>query len=164
MSVSFSETQLFEEYNQLTSFELCYQAQELIQDLINRVVETVGSIRALSILLLVSDQSNFLQRKQRLEEFFSSIELTFARLRVLGALIHKHKVLSEKKQEQIEHTSTSDEQSNQEEKSKPSIEQLRLESKELKEQIRLKNSYLKLAIDQISDIIWNINSVRTVKQ
>jgi hypothetical protein len=164
MSVSFSETQLFEEYNQLTSFELCYQAQELIQDLINRVIETVGSIRALSILLLVSDQSNFLQRKQRLEEFFSSIELTFARLRVLGALIHKRKVLSEKKTEQIEHRSISDDQSCQEEKNKPSIEQLTFESSQLKEQIRLKNSYLKLAIEKISDIIWNINSIRTVKQ
>jgi hypothetical protein len=81
-----------------------------------------------------------------------------------GALIHKRKVLSEKKQEQVEHEITSDDQSLQEEKSKPSIEQLRLESKELKEQIQLKNNYLKLAIDKISDIIWNINSVRTVKQ
>ena len=44
------------------------------------------------------------------------------------------------------------------------LEQLNKQKLDLQEQIKNKNSYLKLSIDKLTDIIWNINSIQSIKQ
>lgn len=39
-----------------------------------------------------------------------------------------------------------------------------VELEELKGQLKDKNSYLKLAIDKVSEIIWQINSMQKLRQ
>jgi hypothetical protein len=151
-----NDQQLYDEYNQLNSFELCYQGQELVQDLVSRTSDTLQTIRTTSIFLLYADQNNYNQRSSKLEELFKLFDLQLKRLRVIGSLIHNRKLALEQKERELNETITNGNQAN--------LDQLKLEQENLKKQLKLKNSYIKLAIDKINDIIWNINSIQTIRK
>lgn len=152
-SSSLNETQLYEEYNQLSSFELCFHSQELVQDLVSKTSELVTSLRPLSYLLLYSDQTSYLQRKAKLEDILKTFEIIFQRLRLIGSLVHQRKLALNKQVEDIDNLGLTS-----------NLEQLRAEKEQLIEQIRVKNRYIKKAIDRVADIIWQINSIQTLKQ
>jgi hypothetical protein len=153
MPINLNENQLYEEYNKLSSFELCYQGQELVQELVSKLVETVTIYRHLSIYLLHGDHNSYLHRKQRLEELLNFFESVLKRLRVISY------VLSERKSNLENHNSNKDPfEINQD------LDSLNKQKLELQGQIKLKNKYLKLSIDKLSDIIWNINSIQSIKQ
>ena len=48
MPAVLNEAQLYEEYNRLTSFELCIHAQEITQDSLNKITEFVTSFKVTS--------------------------------------------------------------------------------------------------------------------
>lgn len=149
MPISLNETQLYEEYNTLSSFELCYQGQEQVQELIYKVTETVQILRHLAIYLLHGDHNSYLQRKIRLEELFNSFESFLKRLRLIGILLNQRKFDLEN---QKQPTSVED------------LETLKKQKLDLETEVELKNRSIKFSIDQITDIIWNINSIQTIKQ
>lgn len=170
-----SEKQILDEYNQLNSFEICHQSQEIIQDLISKTSEALQNIRALSIFLLYGDQNGYVQRRMKLEEIFLTFDMIIKRLRVSGHIVYQRKLALED-QEVTKNTVTSSEpmilESNEDTTvtstatgiSVNNLECLTLEREKLKEELRLQNSYIKLAIDKINDIIWNINSIQTIKK
>jgi hypothetical protein len=165
---SVNEKQIYDELTQLNSFELCHLSQEIIQDLISKTSDALQNIRALSIFLLYGDQNGYLQRRMKLEEIFNTFEMIVKRLRASGLIVYQRKLKLE--QEPIKNgDSTSEsmivEQTVDESFTNEShIESLKLERDKLKEEIKLKNTYIKLAIDKVNDVIWNINSIQTIKK
>ena len=155
MPTNLIDNQLYEEYNQLSSFELCFLSQELIQDLIHKASDFVVQLRPLSYNLLTSDQSSYLLRKAKVEDHLKTFESIFLRLRTLGSIISKRKLVLDQESELNNAESATSEAS--------SLVQLQKEKDELIEQLRTKNQYIKLAIDKTSDIIWQINSIQTLK-
>ena len=149
--------QLHEEYNQLSTFELCILAQELVQETINKSAEVAQNARAIITLLLNQDQSIFMQKKARIEELLNGFETLLLRLRVAGAIINQRKV--DKEKERVENIGATDALVAKREM----VERLSAEKSELAKQVKLKNDYLKYSIDKISDIIWQINAMQTLK-
>lgn len=149
--------QLHEEYNQLSTFELCILAQELVQETINKSAEVAQNARAIITLLLNQDQSIFMQKKARIEELLNGFETLLLRLRVAGAIINQRKV--DKEKERVENIGATDALVAKREM----MERLSAEKSELAKQVKLKNDYLKYSIDKISDIIWQINAMQTLK-
>ena len=147
-----NEAQLYEEYNILTSFELCIHAQELIQDSINKIAEFVSSFKLASTSSLLGDQNAFNQRKLRIEEIFTTFESFFQRLRTAGTIIHQRKIALDQQDPSILDTNQAQ------------IDTLKKEQESLKEELKSKNVYIKLAIDKIAEIIWQINSMQKIKQ
>ena len=146
MTANLNDTQLYEEYNKLSSFELCVHAQEITQDAVTKILEFINYLKTTSTTSLLGDQNAYLQRKLRLEETLNAFELIFQRLRIAGTLIHQRK------------------QDLQYQPQVASLELLRNEQAELKKQVKEKNSYLQLAIGQVSEIIWQINSMQKLRQ
>lgn len=155
MPLILNETQLYEEYNHLSSFELCYHGQELVQEFVNKIAETVQLLRQLSVYLLHSDHNSYLQRRIKLEELFGSFESFLKRLRIISHILTNRK---SELDTQINSMPRDPIELNQE------LEQLNKQKLDLQEQIKNKNSYLKLSIDKLTDIIWNINSIQSIKQ
>jgi len=133
MPVVLNDTQLYEEYNRLTSFELCTLAQEIIQDSVNKITEFLS------------------KRKAHIEDIFSTFDTIFQRLRVVGTIVHQRRLASN--QAQSYSASTNNNQ----------LELLKKEQADLKKELNQKNIYLKLAIDKIADIIWSINSIQKIR-
>lgn len=171
MPTNLNETQLYEEYNQLTSFEICFQSQESIQELVNKASDLVVAIRNLTYLLIAQDHALFVQRKAKIEELLKVFELTVSRLRQAGYIIHQRKLAldntdahEDKKHQSDPAANPQPEQAQQASSSSTArLDELKLEKEQLIEQIRNKNGYIKLAIDKVSDIIWQINSIQTIR-
>jgi hypothetical protein len=151
MPVVLNDTQLYEEYNRLTSFELCTLAQEIIQDSVNKITEFLSSFKVTSTNSLFGDQNTFLKRKAHIEDIFSTFDTIFQRLRVVGTIVHQRRLASN--QAQSYSASTNNNQ----------LELLKKEQADLKKELNQKNIYLKLAIDKIADIIWSINSIQKIR-
>jgi hypothetical protein len=147
MLTNLNENQLYEEYNKLSSFELCVHAQEITQDAVTKIIDFINYLKATSTASLLSDQNSYLQRKLRFEETLSSFEIIFKRLRIAGVICNQRS-----------------KQGIAEPENSNNIELLNQERDELKLQVKEKNAYLKLAIDKVSEIIWQINSMQKLKQ
>ena len=150
MTANLNDTQLYEEYKKLSSFELCVHAQEITQDAVTKILEFINYLKTTSTTSLLGDQNSYLQRKLRLEETLNAFELIFQRLRIAGTLIHQRKHDLQYQPQGVDNSS--------------SLELLKNEQAELKKQVKEKNSYLQLAISQVSEIIWQINSMQKLRQ
>jgi hypothetical protein len=91
-TTNLNETQLYEEYNQLTSFEILNQSQELIQDLVHKTSDIILTLRASLNSFLYGEQGTYQARKAKIEELFRNLESTFSRLRVAGSVINQRKI------------------------------------------------------------------------
>jgi hypothetical protein len=166
---SVNENQIYNEFTQLNSFELCHMSQEVIQDLINKTSDALQTIRALSIVMLYSDQNTYMQRRMKLEEIFNTFEIFVKRLRAAGQIVYQRKLALE--QEPVKNEENTGESMVVEQTADETLatnvaqlESLKLERERLKEELKLKNGYLKHAIDKVNDVIWNINSMQTIKK
>ena len=157
MPTIYPDAQLYEEYNKLSSFELCITAQETVQDFVHKIADFLAILKATNTFSLHSDQNSFLQRKQRLEETLSTFDIYFQRLRIIGALVHQRKVALD------HHIELQERQEQVNINNQVYIDQLRKEQGDLREELKVKNQYLKLAIDRISEIIWQINSMQKIR-
>lgn len=92
MPSPFTDIQLYEEYNRLSSFELCMHAQEITQDSVTKLIDFINLLKATTSTSLLGDQNSYLQRKQRIEDTINSFEIVFQRLRILGQIVHQNKI------------------------------------------------------------------------
>lgn len=143
-----NELQLHEEYNRLTSFELCISSQELVQELVSKTSDLDSFFRPLIFLLLYGDQNSYLVRKNKTEEILRNFDLIFLKLRVISKILNQRR---------------SNPNLSQQNGSNQKLEVYKAEKENLISQIRTKNRYIKEAIDRVSDIIWQINSIQTLK-
>lgn len=134
MPTNISDAQLYDEYNKMSSFELCHLAQELVQEVISRTSELHLTLKTTAIYLLMGDQNLFLQRKMKAEEVINRFELLFQQLRVLGSIIHQRKITLDQQHEERANQMISD----AEDSNIKNIENLKNEHKELEEQLRTK--------------------------
>lgn len=89
--------QFYEDYNRLSSLEICYHSQELIQELVQKcAAEFTLSLRHLSRSALLHDQHNYLLHKNKLDENLRSFETILTRLRVATGIINERKQLLER--------------------------------------------------------------------
>ena len=153
---SLIENQYYDEYNKLPIYELCFHSQELVQDIMTRTVEFANMVKALLQVVVGYDQQQYSLRKTRVEDLLKTFDLIFQRLRALGSVLHQHQ-LSLNEEFEIKREQPNDVNSTE-------LNQLKKEKEELIAQVREKNQYVKLAIDQIADIMWQINSIQTLKQ
>jgi len=150
MPAVLNEAQLYEEYNKLTSFELCIHAQELIQDCLNRIGDFLQTFKVTSTNSLFGDQNTFNQRRLRIEELLNTFDTIFQRLRVVSALVHQRKLDLDSQSRPVDQ--------------QLQLDQLRKEQADLKEELKQKSAFIKLAIDKVSEIIWQINSMQKIRQ
>ena len=153
MPTNFTDAQLYEEYNRLSSFELCIIAQESIQDSVYKIAEFVTILKATNSSTLYGDNNTFLQRRQRLEDTIGTFELYFQRLRIIGTIVHQRKLALDQNQAELSINNNN----------KVYLDQLRKEKEDLAEELKLKNAYLKLSIDKLAEIIWQINSMQKLR-
>lgn len=154
MPSPFTDVQLYEEYNKLSSFELCMYSQEITQEAVSKLSEFISILKQTSTTTLLGDHNAFHQRKLRIEEILNHYEIIFQRLRVTGTLIHQRKTEIDNEEPPVDGG----------EELKSNLNQLKSEADDLKNQIREKNAYLKLSIDKVSEIIWQINSMQKLRQ
>lgn len=153
MPAILNESQLYEEYNRLSSFELCVQSQEIIQETFNKLTEFMNIMRVIATSTLHGDQMSYNQRKLKVEELLNLFDSIFQRLRIIGDLVHQRKLSLDSSHHMQQH---SDQQL--------LVEQSNKELADLKEELKQKNAYVKLAIDKVSEIIWQINSCQKITQ
>jgi hypothetical protein len=131
--------------NRLSSIEICIQAQELVQELSNKFPE-INSLIKSSIPGVTSIDPNF--RFKKLDEYLSNIDSLFSKLRIYCRIINQHKI------ERLNNYMKSDSQS---------IDNLNQNKDYLIKKIVEKNSYLKILIDYLLNIIWQINSLESLE-
>lgn len=148
-SIPQSESQFYDEYNRLSSFELCISSQELVQDLVAKTSDLDAFFRQLFFSLFLGDQNNYLFRKNKTEEILRNFDIIFLRLRIISKILHQRKS-----------NPISAHQNGFDQKK---LEPYRAEKENLIAEIKTKNRYIKEAIDRVSDIIWQINSIQTLK-
>lgn len=84
-------SQLFDEYNRLSALEICFHAEELVQDLLHKCSEFSVHLRNTCSYLLAADQHQFAIRKGKIDEFLKSFENIITRLRVASAIVNERK-------------------------------------------------------------------------
>lgn len=87
-----SDPQLVEEYNRLSTYEICHHGEEIVQELVHKCAEFSFSLRQIANYLLISDQHQFVVRKNKLDETLKSFESILMRLRIAGAIINERKL------------------------------------------------------------------------
>jgi hypothetical protein len=139
---------LYDELSRLTPIELCQQAQEIIQDLINKIADLNGIVKATIQAATQYDPNNtFNLRKVKLEETLTNIDFVFLRLRTICKQIGQKKTIVDHSPKQpTEH-----------------IEHFQELKASLESQIQSKNSYLSLAIESLTNIIWEVNTIHSTK-
>lgn len=145
-----NESTAFEEFNSLTSIDLCIQGQELVQDIISKIHDCNTNIKQVSNYVTNVTQDPYMLRKQKLEEYLQQVDTLFMRLKVACKIINQR--LNDLNSQQF----TSD-------TSQQQIDHLKQQQAYLHQQIREKNDYIKIAIDNLYSIIWQINAMESIK-
>ena len=154
MPISLNETQLYEEFASLSSFELCYLGQELVQELVSKVSETIQILRHVSLYLLHSDQASYVSRKNKLDELLATFELLIKKLRIAASLANQRRAQSAQHQLSSSSSSTTS----------VDTSRLRQERDQLVATVKERSKEIKATIDKLTDIIWTINSIQTIKR
>ncbi len=139
---------LYDELSRLTPIDLCIQAQEIIQDLIFKIADLNSIIKTTLQAASQYDPNNtFNLRKIKLEETLTNTDLTFQRLRTICKLVNQKKSLLDHSPKQ-----PSDQ-----------VEQYEGLKTSLENQIRNRNCYFRLAIESLTNIVWEINTIHSTK-
>jgi hypothetical protein len=86
-----TDTELYEEYNKSSSFELSMHSQEITQEAVSKLSDFISILKQTSTTTLLGDHNAYHQRKIRVEEILNHYEIIFQRLRVAGTLIHQRR-------------------------------------------------------------------------
>jgi hypothetical protein len=137
--------------NRLSSIETCIQAQELVQELLNKFSEVNSALKS-SIQGITNSDPNF-NRYKKLDENLSSIDSIFNKLRIYCRAINQHKI------EQLSSGGGGDNNTQAIQSSDTLIQNKAY----LIDKITEKNSYIKILIDYLLNIIWQINSLKSLE-
>lgn len=137
--------------NRLSSIETCIQAQELVQELLNKFSEVNSALKS-SIQGITNSDPNF-NRYKKLDENLSSIDSIFNKLRIYSRVINQHKI----------DQSSSGGGGDNNTQTIQSSDTLIQNKAYLIDKITEKNSYIKILIDYLLNIIWQINSLKSLE-
>lgn len=140
-----SESSTYDELSKLSTIELFIQAQELVQDLVSKFVDTHSVIKQ-----SISQNQPGQPKKYNLDEHLNAVSLLFAKVRLITRILNQRK-------------SELDQQLATQPTNELHLQQLRQHRDNLVEQINEKNASIKLATDNLLAIIWQISAVQSLK-
>lgn len=153
---------------ELNTASLCRIGQETVQDIISRtqeVFQTLKSIQPPNGTPTSSSASN--EKKAKIQEQLRTIRLLFKRLRLIYEKCNENCEIQGMEYTHIESLIPFRDEIDPKHDEKKNTESYRLtclESKEVMEQVVLKNKQLKEVIDQLRRIIWEINTMLTMRR
>ena len=128
----------------LSSLETCIQAQELVQELLNKFSEVNSALKQ-SIQGITNSDPNF-SRYKKLDENLSIIDSIFNKLRLYCRAINQQSSSGADLSQVI-----------------PSADILIQNKAYLIDKISEKNGYIKILIDNLLNIVWQINSLKSLE-
>lgn len=158
-------TQQSKEFN---TASLCRLGQETVQDIVSRtqeVFQTLKTIQPPNGTPQGSGTCN--EKKAKVQELLRSIRVLFKRLRLIYERCNENCQLQGMEYTHVESLIPFKDQSDLKHDEKKNSEAYRLaceESKEVMEQVVLKNRQLKEVIDHLRRIIWEINTMLTMRR
>ena len=135
--------------NRLFSIEICIQAQELVQELLNKFTE-INSVVKSSFQGITTSDPNF-NRFRKIDETISHIDSILNKLKSYCRIINQRKI------DRSDNFTITDLQPLQ------TAEVYNQNKLYLEERILEKNSYIKILIDHLLNIIWQINSLKSLE-
>lgn len=147
---------------------LCRIGQETVQDIVSRtqeVFQTLKTIQPPNGIPEGASSSN--EKKAKVQELLRTIRVLFKRLRLIYEKCNENCQLQGMEYMHIESLIPYKDEIDPKHDEKKNSESYRLaceESKEVMEQVILKNRQLKEVIDHLRRIIWEINTMLTMRK
>ncbi|XP_045481824.1 mediator of RNA polymerase II transcription subunit 30 [Harmonia axyridis] len=147
---------------------LCRIGQETVQDIVSRTQEVFQTLKAMQPPNGIPSSTNTSnEKKQKVQEQLRTIRVLFKRLRLIFERCNENCQIQGMEYTHIESLIPFKDEMDPKHDEKKNTEAYRLaclESKEVMEQVVLKNKQLKEVIDQLRRIIWEINTMLTMRR
>lgn len=147
---------------------LCRLGQETVQDIVSRTQEVFQTLKAIQPPNGTPQGSNTCnEKKAKVQELLRSIRVLFKRLRLIYERCNENCQLQGMEYTHIESLIPFKDPNDTKHDEKKNSEAYRSaceESKEIMEQVVLKNRQLKEVIDHLRRIIWEINTMLTMRR
>ncbi|XP_044765108.1 mediator of RNA polymerase II transcription subunit 30 [Coccinella septempunctata] len=163
--VQVQQQQQSKEFN---TASLCRIGQETVQDIVSRTQEVFQTLKAMQPPNGTSASTNTSnEKKVKVQEQLRTIRVLFKRLRLIFERCNENCQIQGMEYTHIESLIPFKDEMDPKHDEKKNTEAYRLaclESKEVMEQVVLKNKQLKEVIDQLRRIIWEINTMLTMRR
>ncbi|KAK9310639.1 hypothetical protein QLX08_000173 [Tetragonisca angustula] len=147
---------------------LCRFGQETVQDIVSRTLEVFQTLRVLQLPNGMAQGANLAnEKKNKVQEQLRTLKLLFRRLRVIYEKCNENCQLQGMEYTHIESLIPLKEEWDMKSDERKTSEAYRLaceESKEIMEQVVLKNRHLKEIIDHLRRIISEINTMLNMRR
>lgn len=147
---------------------LCRLGQETVQDIVSRTQEVFQTLKAIQPPAGTAQSTNASnEKKAKVQELLRTIRVLFKRLRLIYEKSNENNQIQGMEYTHIESLIPFKDELDPKHEEKKNSEAYRLaceESKEVMAQIILKNQQLKEIIDHIRRIIWEINTMLTMRK
>ncbi|KAJ8984276.1 hypothetical protein NQ317_009760 [Molorchus minor] len=147
---------------------LCRLGQETVQDIVSRTQEVFQTLKAIQPPNGTSQSlSASNEKKAKVQELLRTIRVLFKRLRLIYEKCNENCQIQGMEYTHIESLIPFKDEIDPKHDEKKNAETYRLacdESKEVMEQVVLKNKQLKEVIDHLRRIIWEINTMLTMRK
>lgn len=147
---------------------LCRLGQETVQDIVSRTQEVFQTLKAIQPPAGTAQSSNASnEKKAKVQELLRTIRVLFKRLRLIYEKCNENCQIQGMEYTHIESLIPFKDELDPKHEEKKNSEPYRLaceESKEVMEQVVLKNKQLKEVIDHLRRIVWEINTMLTMRK
>ncbi|XP_060535168.1 mediator of RNA polymerase II transcription subunit 30-like isoform X2 [Cylas formicarius] len=163
-----SHTPQQQQSKEFNTASLCRLGQETVQDIVSRTQEVFQTLKAIqppSGTTQSSTASN--EKKAKVQELLRTIRVLFKRLRLIYEKCNENCQIQGMEYTHIESLIPFRDELDPKHEEKKNSETYRLaceESKEVMEQVILKNKQLKEVIDHLRRIVWEINTMLTMRK
>ncbi|KAK9889873.1 hypothetical protein WA026_008675 [Henosepilachna vigintioctopunctata] len=161
-------TQQQQQSKEFNTASLCRIGQETVQDIVSRTQEVFQTLKAIQPPNGTPTSSNASnEKKAKVQEQLRTIRVLFKRLRLIYEKCNENCQIQGMEYTHIESLIPFKDEmdpKHDEKKNTEAYRQACLESKEVMEQVVLKNKQLKEVIDQLRRIIWEINTMLTMRR
>lgn len=147
---------------------LCRLGQETVQDIVSRTQEVFQTLKAIQPPAGTAQSANASnEKKAKVQELLRTIRVLFKRLRLIYEKCNENCQIQGMEYTHIESLIPYKDELDPKHEDKKNSETYRLsfeESKEVMEQVILKNKQLKEVIDHLRRIVWEINTMLTMRK
>ncbi|XP_066153932.1 mediator of RNA polymerase II transcription subunit 30 [Euwallacea fornicatus] len=147
---------------------LCRLGQETVQDIVSRTQEVFQTLKAIQPPAGTAQSVNVSnEKKAKVQELLRTIRVLFKRLRLIYEKCNENCQIQGMEYTHIESLIPFKDELDPKHDEKKNSEPYRLaleESKEVMEQVVLKNKQLKEVIDHLRRIVWEINTMLTMRK
>lgn len=153
---------------EFNTVSLCRLSQETVQDIVGRTQEVFQTLKAIQPPAGTAQSSNASnEKKAKVQELLRTIRVLFKRLRLIYEKCNENCQIQGMEYTHIESLIPFKDEldpKHEEKKNSEAYLQACEERKELMEQVVLKNKQLKEVIDHLRRIVWEINTMLTMRK